>query len=242
MIYCDIAEPYQLGLQEPATAVMEGLIELHNNIMFYGIMICILIIITIYNIIENFKIKKNKISYKEIRHGTTIEIIWTIMPAIILILIALPSFKLLYLSDEVIDPVITVKAIGNQWYWQYEYTDYEGGKILFDSYMIPTDELKLGQFRLLEVDNRVILPINTPIRLILTARDVIHSWAVPSFGIKLDTVPGRLNQTGLLIKREGVYYGQCSELCGVNHGFMPIVVEAVSISSYISWILSNFDS
>jgi cytochrome c oxidase subunit 2 len=173
---------------------------------------------------------------------TLIELIWTITPALVLIAIAFPSFKLLYLLDEVIDPVITVKAIGNQWFWTYEYSDYvndTGETIEFDSYMIPDTELESGQLRLLEVDNRVILPVDTHIRFIVTARDVIHSFAVPSLGLKLDALPGRLNQTSVIINREGVFYGQCSELCGILHGFMPIVIEAVSLESYLLWLSSQ---
>lgn len=135
---------------------------------------------------------------------------------------------------EVLDPAITIKAVGRQWYWEYEYSDYNS--INFESYMIPTDELSIGQLRLLEVDNRLILPSQTTIRVIVTAADVLHSWAVPSLGVKIDCIPGRLNQTSMYIKRNGVYYGQCSELCGVQHGFMPIVIEAVNINDYIAWL------
>lgn len=171
--------------------------------------------------------------------STLIELIWTITPALILIAIAFPSFKLLYLMDEVIAPAMTLKAIGRQWYWSYEYSDYvnennEG--LSFDSYMIPTNDLEPGQLRLLEVDNRVVVPIDTHIRIISTASDVIHSFAVPSLGIKIDAIPGRLNQTSMLLQREGVFYGQCSELCGVWHGFMPIVIEAVSLEKYLTWL------
>jgi cytochrome c oxidase subunit 2 len=176
---------------------------------------------------------------------TLIELIWTITPALVLIAIAFPSFKLLYLLDEVIDPVITVKSIGNQWFWSYEYSDYvndTGETIEFDSYMVPDSELEPGQLRLLEVDNRVILPVDTHIRFIVTARDVIHSFAVPSLGIKLDALPGRLNQTSVILNREGVFYGQCSELCGILHGFMPIVIQSVSLDKYLAFISSSQNS
>jgi len=162
------------------------------------------------------------------------------------LLIAIPSFTLLYSLDELIDPTITLKVIGHQWYWSYEYSDYntlQGGETLaFDSYLINIDDLTKGAFRLLEVDNRVILPINTHIRLLVTAADVLHSWAVPSFGIKVDACPGRLSQASLFLKREGVYYGQCSEICGVNHGFMPIVVKGVSVDTFIEWVTSKLDN
>nr|AKT93968.1 cytochrome oxidase subunit 2 [Vermamoeba vermiformis] len=174
-------------------------------------------------------------------HNTKLEIIWTIIPTIILIFIAVPSFILLYSLDEVINPSVTLKAIGHQWYWSYEYSDYtEENSINFDSYMITEGDLEFGQFRLLEVDNRVVLPINTHIRVLITAGDVLHSWAVPSMNVKADAVPGRLNQLTLFIKRPGVYYGQCSELCGVNHAFMPIVIEAVSLWNYSNWLSSRF--
>ena len=165
-------------------------------------------------------------------------------PSLILVLIAVPSFALLYSLDEVVDPAVTIKAIGHQWYWSYEYSDYSqesDQSIAFDSYMVPEDDLELGQLRLLDVDNRLVVPANTHIRVIITAADVLHSWAVPSLGVKCDAVPGRLNQIPLFIKREGVFYGQCSELCGANHAFMPIVVEAVSLEDYISWVSTKLE-
>jgi cytochrome c oxidase subunit 2 len=161
-----------------------------------------------------------------VTHGMWLELVWTVMPSIILFFIAIPSFSLLYSMDEVIDPSLTIKAIGHQWYWSYEYGDYfaDTGKILsFDSYMLPSSDLEEGQHRLLEVDNPVVLPVDTHIRVLVTAADVLHSWAVPSLGVKSDAVPGRLNQMSIYIKRQGVYYGQCSELCGVNHGFMAYI-------------------
>ena len=155
-------------------------------------------------------------------------------------MIAVPSFALLYSLDEILDPQITLKIVGHQWYWSYEYSDYltstsdEG--FGFDSYLLSVDDLTPGAFRLLEVDNRVVLPVNTHIRLLVSAADVLHSWSVPSFGIKVDACPGRLSQASLFLKREGVFYGQCSEICGINHGFMPIVVKSVSISEYLAWL------
>ena len=174
-------------------------------------------------------------------HGTLIELIWTITPALILILIAFPSFKLLYLIDEVISPTLTVKAIGNQWFWSYELSDFineDGDSIEFDSYTIPTSDLEEGQFRLLDVDNRLLVPVNTHVRYIVGSNDVIHDWAVPSLGIKIDANPGRLNQTSAIAERPGVFYGQCSELCGVAHNSMSIVVEAVSLERYLEWLNS----
>ena len=170
---------------------------------------------------------------------TLIELIWTITPAFVLIAIAFPSFRLMYLLDEVISPSITIKCVGHQWYWSYEYSDYlteSGDPIEFDSYMTPEDTLEVGQIRLLDVDNRVVIPVDTHIRLIVTGSDVIHSFALPSFGVKVDACPGRLNQASILAERTGVFYGQCSEICGVWHGFMPIAVEAVSVQEYLAWI------
>jgi heme/copper-type cytochrome/quinol oxidase subunit 2 len=147
------------------------------------------------------------------------------------------------MDEVVVNPVITIKAIGHQWYWTYEYSDYNSSdeqSLTFDSYMIPEDDLELGQLRLLEVDNRVVVPAKTPLRMIVTSADVLHSWAVPSLGVKCDAVPGRLNQTSILVQREGVCYGQCSEICGTNHAFMPIAVEAVSLKDYVSWVSNKF--
>jgi len=192
-------------------------------------------------IIIKFKITTNPLSLKTLNEGTSIEIIWTITPALILVSIALPSFRLLYLMDEVIDPTLTIKAIGHQWYWEYEYTDYIKPVIKFESYMVPTEDLVSGQTRLLEVDNTVCLPTLTSIRVLVTATDVIHAWTVPSLGVKLDCVPGRLNQTGVYIKRNGVYYGQCSELCGVNHAFMPICIEFATEEQFYDWYMKNLE-
>jgi cytochrome c oxidase subunit 2 len=239
----DAPEGWQMGFQDPATPIMEGIIDLHHDIFFFMILILVFVLWMLTRTMYHFHHSKNPIPEKII-HGTTIEILWTVAPSLILVLIAIPSFALLYSMDEIVDPAITIKAIGHQWYWSYEYADYnnsDDGGIAFDSYMLPEDELELGQLRLLEVDNRVVLPINTHIRVVVTGADVLHSWAVPSLGIKVDAVPGRLNQTPLFLKREGIFYGQCSELCGANHAFMPIVVEGVSLENYISWISNKLE-
>nr|YP_009476695.1 cytochrome c oxidase subunit 2 [Proteomonas sulcata]AVM81188.1 cytochrome c oxidase subunit 2 [Proteomonas sulcata] len=236
--FCDYAHPYQISLQDPATPVMEGIIALHHDLLFLLTVIGIFVGWVLFRTTYLFYHTRNPIA-SQITHGSTIEIIWTITPSLILMVIAVPSFALLYSMDEVIDPVVTVKVIGHQWYWSYEYSDYadkEGNSISFDSYMLATEDLSPGQLRLLDVDNRVVLPTNTHVRVLVTAADVLHSWAVPSLGVKMDACPGRLNQISLFIKREGVFYGQCSELCGINHGFMPIVVEAVPIEKYITWV------
>jgi len=216
LIYADAAEPWQLSFQDGASPSFEGIVELHDQIMFYLVIILLGVSWVLSSIILNFNTNSNKIIYKYHNHGTLIELIWTITPALVLIAIAFPSFKLLYLMDEVIDPAMTIKALGHQWYWSYEYSDFvndEGESIEFDSYMVPTEELEEGQLRLLEVDNRVVVPVGTHIRFIVTGADVLHSFAIPSLGIKIDAVPGRLNQTSVLIEREGVFYGQCSEIC-----------------------------
>lgn len=235
--------PWQMGFQDPATPIMQGIIDLHHDLTFFMIVIAVFVFWMISRTLQHFHHQRNPVPQK-LLHGTAIEIAWTVTPSLILVLIAIPSFALLYSLDEVVDPAISVKTIGHQWYWSYEYSDYCGPEeesIAFDSYMIPDEDLELGQLRLLEVDNRMVLPIQTHVRLIITAADVLHSWAVPSLGIKCDAVPGRLNQIPLYLQREGVFYGQCSELCGVNHAFMPIVVEAVSMDKYIAWVASRLE-
>ena len=235
----DSSSPWQIYFQDPATPVMEGIINLHHDLMFFITFIFFFVLIvlgrTLYFYTDN---SVGSLESRSVVHGTTLEIVWTVLPSLILVVVALPSFALLYSIDEVIDPAITIKCVGHQWYWSYEYSDFESqlGNINFDSYMIPEDELEMGELRLLEVDNRIVLPVNTHVRVLVTAADVLHSWAVPSLGVKMDSCPGRLNQTSLFILREGVFYGQCSEICGVGDGNMPIVVEAVSLDKYISWL------
>jgi cytochrome c oxidase subunit 2 len=242
--FSDAAVPWQLGFQDPATPVMEGIINFHNDLCYYLVIVGTLVGWLLARCIYIYDESRSKTASMFV-HSTIIEIVWTVVPALILTLIAVPSFALLYSMDEVIDPAMTLKVIGHQWYWSYEYSDFnslEGGETLnYDSYMVPEEDLQAGHLRLLEVDNRVVLPVNTHIRVLVTAADVLHCWAMPSFGLKIDACPGRLNQTATFIKREGVYYGQCSEICGVNHGFMPIVIEAVSSEKYIDWISSKLD-
>nr|YP_010338982.1 cytochrome c oxidase subunit 2 [Sahlingia subintegra]UNJ19072.1 cytochrome c oxidase subunit 2 [Sahlingia subintegra] len=234
----DAPEFWQTGFQDAATPVMEGIISLHHDLMFFLCVIFVFVTWILFRALWLFDSKKTPEPYPLI-HGTQIELAWTITPSLILIAIAIPSFALLYALDEIIDPTITIKAVGHQWYWSYEYTDYasENDEVVnYDSYMLPEEDLELGQLRLLEVDNHMVVPINTHIRLIVTAADVLHSFGVPSLGLKTDAVPGRLNQSSIFIKREGLYYGQCSEICGINHAAMPIVVEAVTLNNYIAWI------
>jgi cytochrome c oxidase subunit 2 len=244
--YADAPQRWQLGFQDAATPIAQGIQDLHHDILFFLIVILVFVSWMLVRSLYHFHESKNVLPSKII-HGSTIEIIWTLTPSVILMTLALPSFALLYSFDEIVDPAVSIKAIGHQWYWSYEYSDYtqasdEEASIAFDSYMLPQDELEEGQLRLLEVDNRVVLPINTHVRVLTTSADVIHSWAVPSLGVKCDAIPGRLNQTSVFIQREGVYYGQCSELCGANHAFMPIVVEGVSLHSYLCWIREQLET
>nr|YP_009478084.1 cytochrome oxidase subunit 2 [Anthoceros angustus]AVP12820.1 cytochrome oxidase subunit 2 [Anthoceros angustus] len=239
----DAAEPWQLGFQDAATPMMQGIIDLHHDICFFLLIILIFASWMLVRALWHLHYKRNPIP-ERIVHGTTTEIPRTILPSIIPMFIAIPSFALLYSMDEVVDPAVTIKAIGHQRYWIPYYSDYNSSdeeSLTFDSYMITEDELELGSLRSLEVDHRVIVPAKTHLRLIITSADVPHSWAVPSLGVKCDAVSGRSNQTSIFIKRKGVYYGQCSELCGTNHAFMPIVVEAVSLDDYVSRVSNELD-
>nr|YP_010625480.1 cytochrome c oxidase subunit II [Notonecta triguttata]WBG94110.1 cytochrome c oxidase subunit II [Notonecta triguttata] len=218
-------------LQDANSPLMEQLSFFHDHSMM------ILAIITVmvgYLMLTMFF---NKMINRYLLEGQTIELIWTILPAVTLIFIALPSLRLLYLMDEISSPSLTIKSIGHQWYWSYEYSDFSN--IEFDSYMKPTAEMEEQEFRLLDVDNRIILPMNTQIRVLVTAADVLHSWAMPSLGIKIDATPGRINQGSLMMMRPGLMYGQCSEICGANHSFMPIVIESISMNHFINWLNSN---
>nr|WPS93653.1 cytochrome c oxidase subunit 2 [Stenischia montanis yunlongensis] len=219
-----------MNLQNSSSPLMEQLMFFHNHSML------IIILITIFVGYLMGSLFFNKYTNRMLMESQNIEIIWTIIPAITLIFIALPSLRLLYLLDDLNNPLLTLKSIGHQWYWSYEYSDFNN--IEFDSYMIPSNELSLENFRLLDVDNRIILPMNSQIRILITATDVLHSWTVPSLGIKVDATPGRLNQTNFLINRPGLFFGQCSEICGANHSFMPIVIESISIKSFTNWINS----
>nr|YP_009058375.1 cytochrome c oxidase subunit II [Gadopsis bispinosus]BAP40378.1 cytochrome c oxidase subunit II [Gadopsis bispinosus] len=222
-----MAHPLQLGFQDAASPVMEELLHFHDHALMIVFLISTLVLYIIVAMVST------KLTNKYLLDSQEIEIIWTILPAIILILIALPSLRILYLMDEINNPHLTVKAIGHQWYWSYEYTDYEN--LEFDSYMINTQDLNPGQFRLLEADHRMVIPAESPIRVLVSAEDVLHSWAVPALGVKMDAVPGRLNQTAFIASHPGVFYGQCSEICGANHSFMPIVVEATPLEHFENW-------
>jgi len=239
-ILCDAALPWQLGFQDGATPIQEAIVSLHNSIMFYLIILGILVFWMISSTLFSFG--GNRLTDLDSSHGTVIEFLWTITPAFILLAIALPSFRLLYLLDEVVLPGITIKAVGHQWYWSYEYSDYitkEGETVEYDSYLVPESDLEDGELRLLQVDEPVVLPIDTTVRFIVTATDVIHDLACPSLGLKVDATPGRLNQASVLAQRTGTFYGQCSELCGVMHSFMPIQVEVVTQDNFLRWLVSR---
>nr|ALO76258.1 cytochrome c oxidase subunit 2 [Schizonycha sp. SCH01] len=215
-------------LQDSASPLMEQLTFFHNHALLILLMITVLVGYLMSTLFFN------SYNYRFLLEGQMIEIIWTILPAVTLIFIALPSLRLLYLLDEVNNPLVSIKTIGHQWYWSYEYNDFTAFE--FDSYMIPSNEMNLNNFRLLDVDNRTMLPYNSQIRMMVTAADVIHSWTIPALSVKVDATPGRLNQISFLINRTGLFFGQCSEICGANHSFMPITVESISPNYFIKWI------
>jgi len=244
---CDAPENYQITIQDPASSTVEGMIHFHDYLLLFLIIIAVFVFWMLYKVVVDFDKDINH-APQIFTHSSLLEIIWTILPAVLLVIIAVPSFALLYSLDELISPEITLKIVGHQWYWSYEYSDSfktsdNTGGYGFDAYLISENDLSpKGAFRLLETDHKVILPTNTHIRLLVTAADVLHSWAVPSFGIKIDACPGRLSQGSLFIKREGFFYGQCSEICGVNHGFMPIVVRSVKPEVYLEWLELMYDN
>nr|YP_010596837.1 cytochrome c oxidase subunit II [Cycetogamasus diviortus]WAK85123.1 cytochrome c oxidase subunit II [Cycetogamasus diviortus] len=209
--------------------IMEQMIFFHDHSMIILVLITILITYVMANI------SFNKYSNRFLLEGQDIETIWTILPAIMLVFIALPSLRLLYLMEESFEPSMTIKVIGHQWYWSYEYADFD---LNFDSFMIPQNEMNPNSFRLLDVDNRLIIPYNINTRFLITSADVIHAWTVPSLGIKVDAVPGRLNQLSSMASRPGLFFGQCSEICGANHSFMPISMEITTINNFMSWVKS----
>nr|QLY89677.1 cytochrome c oxidase subunit 2 [Brachycentrus subnubilus] len=223
----------QLNFQNSASPLMEQMIFFHDFILMILILIISLITYFMMNLFSN------KFMNRFLMENQLIELIWTLLPSIILIFIALPSLKLLYLLDENNKPTLTIKTLGHQWYWSYEYSDFK--KISFDSFMIPKNNSDLNNFRLLEVDNQIIMPMKTQIRMLISASDVIHSWTIPTLSVKADAVPGRLNQINFFINRPGIFFGQCSEICGTNHSFMPIMLESISSQMFINWI-KNFNS
>jgi cytochrome c oxidase subunit 2 len=228
-----LAEPWQLGLQDSASPVMEKVHEFHTLMLVIQVAIVALVLGVLAYVIVRFNAKRNPVPSKT-AHNTLLEIVWTAVPIVILVVIAIPSIKLLYFADKTQDYEMTLKITGHQWYWSYAYPDH--GDFQFDSIPVADDDLQPGQPRLLSVDNRIVLPVNTKIQLLITADDVIHNWAIPALGLKADAVPGRTNETWVEITREGDYYGMCSELCGINHGYMPIHVEAVSKEAFAVWV------
>ena len=225
--------PWQMGFQEAASPTMAMLADFHDLLLWIITAITVFVLILLIIVMVRFNEKANPTPSKT-THNTLLEIAWTAIPVLILVVIAVPSFRLLYFADKTPDAEMTLKIVGHQWYWSYEYPDH--GNFTFDSNMVAKEDLQEGDLRLLTVDNKVVLPVNTNIRLLMTSEDVIHNWAMPAFGIKLDTVPGRTNETWVRIDKEGLYHGQCSELCGVNHGFMPIQVQAVSKQAFAAWV------
>lgn len=230
--HADYPRDWQINFQEPASPVMEELIKFHELLLWITGGIVLFVFCLLLYVVLRFNEKANP-TPKTFSHNTMLEIIWTVIPCLILVVIAIPSFRILFYMHEMEPSEITLKVVGHQWYWEYQYPDHNIG---FDSYMIKDEDLKPGQLRLLEVDNRVVLPVDTNVRVLVTAADVMHSWAVPALAIKTDSIPGRVNETWVKITKPGVYYGQCSELCGFGHGFMPIAIEAVSKEEYQSWI------
>ena len=227
--------PWQKGLQPAATPVMERINEFHNMLFIVITLISVFVIGLMGFILIRFNAKANPEPSKT-THNTMIEVIWTVVPVVILILIAIPSLKLLYFQDRVENPDMTIKVVGYQWYWGYEYPDHED--LSFNAYMIADEDIdgSLDQRRLLSTDNQLVLPVDTNIQILVTAADVLHAFAVPAFGIKTDAVPGRINETWIRVEKEGTYYGQCSELCGKGHAFMPSEVRVVSKEDFNAWV------
>ena len=224
---------WQLGFQDAASQGMRDIVNFHNNLLL-PVIIAIsvfVLFLMIYTCIR-FRASKNPNPSKT-THNVAVEVLWTLIPCLILIVMAVPSFKILYNQDTIPKADVTVKAVGYQWYWGYEYPDEN---IIFESYMIKEDELKESQPRLLTVDNEVVVPVNKVVKVLITANDVLHAWALPSFGVKRDAVPGRINETWFKAEKVGTYYGQCSELCGIQHAFMPITVRVVTDEEYAIWL------
>ena len=231
--FADQPKDWQLGFQNPASDGMRDIVNFHNNLLLPIIIaISVFVLCLMLYACVRFRASANPNPSKR-THNVTVEILWTLIPCLILIVMAVPSFKILYKQDTIPKADLTVKAIGYQWYWGYEYPDEN---IIFDSYMIEEKDLRADQPRLLAVDNEVVVPVNKVIKVLITANDVLHAWALPSFGVKRDAVPGRVNETWFKAEKEGTYYGQCSELCGIKHAFMPITVKVVSEEDYQEWL------
>lgn len=230
------ATPWQLGMPEAASPVKHMIHDFHNLMLAVIGGVTLLVMVLLLVVIIRFRAKVNPVPSKT-THNTLLEVVWTAVPVLLLIVIIIPSMRLLYFADRAADAEMTLKVTGYQWYWGYQYPDH--GDIEFASYMVKDEDLKPGDLRLLTTDTAVVIPVDTTVRLLATAADVLHSWAVPALGVKIDTVPGRLNETWFKIEKEGFYYGQCSELCGDGHGFMPIMIKAVSKQDFESWVIEN---
>lgn len=231
--FVGVPAPAQLGMQEAASPVMERLHDFHNLLLVTITAIALFVTALLVYVMIRFNRRANPVP-STTTHHTLLEVAWTGIPVIILLLIAVPSFRLLYFMDKAPNPELTLKVTGHQWYWSFEYPDHEG--LAFDARMIEDKDLQPGQHRLLEVDQRIIVPVDTDVRVLVTGADVIHSFAIPSLGMKKDAVPGRLNETWFRANREGVFYGQCSEICGTGHGQMPVAIEAVSKEAFQQWL------
>ena len=231
--YANQPKDWQLGFQEAASSTMRDIVNFHDKLLLPIIIaISVFVLFLMVYACIRFRASRNPNPSKT-THNVAVEVLWTLIPCLILIVMAVPSFKILYKQDTIPKADITVKAIGYQWYWGYEYPDEN---IIFDSYMIETKDLKENQPRLLAVDNEVVVPVNKVVKVLITANDVLHAWALPSFGVKRDAVPGRINETWFKAEKVGTYYGQCSELCGIKHAFMPITVRVVSEEDYADWL------
>jgi cytochrome c oxidase subunit II len=232
-VWADKPKNWQLGFQDPASQGMTEIVSFHNNILLPIIIaISVFVLFLMIYVCIRFRASRNPNPSKT-THNVAVEVLWTLIPCLILIVMAVPSFKILYKQDTIPKADVTVKAIGYQWYWGYEYPDEN---IIFESYMIKEEELKENQPRLLTVDNEVVVPVNKVVKVLITANDVLHAWALPSFGVKRDAVPGRINETWFKAEKVGTYYGQCSELCGIQHAFMPITVRVVTDEEYAIWL------
>ena len=227
---------WQLGFRDPASPVMEKVNDLHNFVLIMMTVITVFVLFLLFYVSFKFRKSANPTPSKRSHHAV-LETLWTAIPVVILIFMAIPSFKLVYQQDVTPEYDMTIKVIGHQWYWEYQYPDQEN--LSFESYMVQDEDLKPGQPRLLSVDNRLVLPANKVIQVLVTAGDVLHSFAMPSLGVKKDAIPGRLNETWMKIDKPGIYRGQCSEICGTGHGYMPIVIEAVTEDQFASWILET---
>lgn len=241
---CDAPEAWQTQLSEPASITMEGILIFNNHLLFLLIVITLFVVWLLYNTIFLYE-EFNSRFHSKFVHSNSLEIVWTSIPAVILLILSTPSFTLLYAMDEISEPELSLKILGHQWFWSYEILDFNScinnqKSFKLVCYMMVLDGLpkeKQGYFRLLETNRRLILPTNTHLRLLVSAADVLHSWTIPSFGLKIDACPGRLNQVNLFLKRAGLFYGQCSEICGVNHGFMPIVVVAMPTTQFHHYVM-----